>query len=140
MTNKELAALVARQAEQIDKLTGAVTALINRDKAVRDQLRYVVAFVAEAEAELPGLVAELNKVAALATSAVQSRRQPDTLERRRAGNDPFTQARLAIIAERGLKPNAWVNFAEIEARMRAPVAAAPAVSAPALADDEDVEL
>lgn len=75
---------------EVARLTAAVELLIAHDKALRAEVR-----------------------------ELRARRQPDTLERRSAGNEPFAAARKALIAERGLPRNAWVPYTEIRARMEA---------------------
>ncbi len=90
---------------EVIRLTAAVEMLIAHDKALRAEVR-----------------------------ELRARRQPDTLERRSAGNEPFAAARMALIAERGLAKNAWVPYTEIRARMEAD--SAPPPSTP----DEEVVL
>ena len=89
----------------VDRLMATVTALVEHDKVIRAEVR-----------------------------ELRARRQPDTLERRSAGNEPFAAARMALIAERGLAKNAWVPYTEIRARMEAD--SAPPPSTP----DEEVVL
>jgi hypothetical protein len=90
---------------EVVRLTAAVEMLIAHDKVLRAEVR-----------------------------ELRARRQPDTLERRSAGNEPFAAARMALIAERGLAKNAWVPYTEIRARMEAD--SAPPPSTP----DEEVVL
>lgn len=90
---------------EVVRLTAAVEMLIAHDKVLRAEVR-----------------------------ELRARRQPDTLERRSAGNEPFAAARMALIAERGLAKNAWVPYTEIRARMEADSAPPPSTS------DEEVVL
>jgi regulator of replication initiation timing len=80
----------------VNRLMATVAALVEHDKAIRAEVR-----------------------------ELRARRQPDTLERRSAGNEPFAAARAALIAERGLARNAWVPYTEIRARMEADRAQPP---------------
>lgn len=84
---------------EVTRLTAAVEMLIAHDKVLRAEVR-----------------------------ELRARRQPDTLERRSAGNEPFAAARAALIAERGLPRNAWVPYTEIKARMEADSAPPPSTS------------
>lgn len=90
---------------EVARLTAAVELLIAHDKALRAEVR-----------------------------ELRAKRQPDTLERRSAGNEPFAAARAALIAERGLPRNAWVPYTEIRARMEADRAQPPSPT------DEEVTL
>ena len=90
---------------EVVRLTAAVEMLIAHDKVLRAEVR-----------------------------ELRARRQPDTLERRSAGNEPFAAARMALIAERGLAKNAWVPYTEIRARMEADSAPPPSPT------DEEVVL
>ena len=87
---EQIGALIVAQAAQIEKLNATVALLIKHDAAVRAEIR-----------------------------ELRARRQPDTLERRAAGNEPFAAARAALIAEQGLARNAWVPYTAIKARMEA---------------------
>lgn len=101
----ELLGMLVAQAAQIEKLNATVALLIKHDTAVRAEIR-----------------------------ELRARRQPDTLERRAAGNEPFAAARAALIAEQGLARNAWVPYTAIKARMEADCAPPPSAS------DEEVAL
>lgn len=89
----------AELTKEVARLNTAVALLIAHDKANREEIK-----------------------------ALRARRQPDTLERRTAGNEPFAAARKAIIAELGLPANAWVPFTEIKARMETISAPPPGTS------------
>ena len=102
---EQLLAHLAEQAVRIEKLHATVALLVAHDKAVRAEIR-----------------------------ELRARRQPDTLERRAAGNEPFAAARAALIAEQGLARNAWVPYTAIKARMEADCAPPPSAS------DEEVAL
>ena len=105
MNAKELTVEVANLMSQVERLNATVAALVEHDKVLRATVR-----------------------------ELRARPQPDTLERRAKGAEPFAAARMEIIAERGLAKNAWVPYTEIRARMEADRAQPPSPA------DEEVAL
>jgi hypothetical protein len=90
---------VSELSVEVARLTAAVTMLIAHDKAMRAEIR-----------------------------ELRARRQPDTLDRRAKGTEPFAAARKELIAEQGLPANAWVPYTAIKARMEAMSAPPPSAS------------